>query len=109
MKASYDVIVVGSGAGGMVAALKAHDNGFSVLMVEKSFQYGGTSALSGGQVWIPLNPLMTTEDSYEQAATYLRTVSNGKINEDKLDAFLTTGPEMVRYLQNVGLSLEPVS
>jgi 3-oxosteroid 1-dehydrogenase len=55
---STDFLVVGSGAGGMTAALAAHQLGMQTLVLEKSACYGGTSALSGGVVWIPNNHLM---------------------------------------------------
>ncbi|MGL6070137.1 FAD-binding protein, partial [Craterilacuibacter sp.] len=55
MKQEFDVVVVGSGAGAMLTAIKAHDEGLSVVVLEKSGQYGGTSAISGGGIWIPLN------------------------------------------------------
>lgn len=51
----YDVIVVGSGAGAMTSALFAAEQGLSVLVVEKSDKFGGTSAISGGGIWIPNN------------------------------------------------------
>jgi 3-oxosteroid 1-dehydrogenase len=57
-QSSYDVIVVGSGAGAMTSALFAADQGLSVLIVEKSDKYGGTSAISGGGIWIPQQPLL---------------------------------------------------
>ncbi|MGH8354140.1 MAG: FAD-dependent oxidoreductase, partial [Pseudomonas sp.] len=52
---SCDVLVVGSGAGALTAALRAHDLGLQVLVIEKSDRYGGTSAVSGGGIWIPNN------------------------------------------------------
>ncbi|GAC79916.1 FAD binding domain-containing protein [Gordonia malaquae] len=56
MKTEYDVIVVGSGAGGLTAALAAADRGLSTLIIEKADVYGGSTALSGGGVWIPNSP-----------------------------------------------------
>ena len=50
---TYDVVIVGSGAGALSSAVFAADQGMSVLVVEKSDKYGGTSALSGGGIWIP--------------------------------------------------------
>ena len=52
---SWDVIVVGSGAGAMTSAVVAADRGLSVLVIEKSDKFGGTSAISGGGIWIPNN------------------------------------------------------
>ena len=54
---TVDLLIVGSGAGAMVAALAAHDRGGSPLLIEKSPQYGGSSAMSGGGLWIPNNHL----------------------------------------------------
>jgi 3-oxosteroid 1-dehydrogenase len=51
----YDVVVVGSGAGGMTAALCAQAQGLSAVVLEKTDRYGGTSAVSGGGIWIPCN------------------------------------------------------
>ncbi len=51
----YDVIVVGSGNGALTSAICSHDGGAKVLVIEKSNQFGGTSATSGGGVWIPNN------------------------------------------------------
>jgi len=58
---TVDVLVVGSGAGGMVTALTAHDGGASVLVIEKDVGVGGSSARSGGGVWIPCHHLMKAE------------------------------------------------
>lgn len=82
----YDVIVVGSGAGAMLTAARAHDQGMSVLVVEKSDKYGGTSAVSGGAVWIPTNSQMRIKDSYDEAMTYLKAATRGLIAEDRLQA-----------------------
>ena len=55
---SVDLLVIGSGAAGMTAAVRAHDLGGETLVVEKAPHYGGTTAVSGGVVWVPNNPLM---------------------------------------------------
>lgn len=96
-----DVLVVGSGAGAMVAALTAHDRGASTLLIEKSSLYGGSSAKSGGGLWIPNNHLMQEaglEDSPAAAMDYLKAVTRGIEPEDRLQAFVTNAPEMLRYL-----------
>lgn len=97
----FDVLVIGSGAGAMVAALTAHDRGASTLLVEKSDLYGGSSAKSGGGLWIPNNHLMRAaglEDSPAAAMDYLRAVTRGIEPEDRLQAFVANAPEMLRYL-----------
>jgi 3-oxosteroid 1-dehydrogenase len=96
-----DVLVVGTGAGGMTAALKAHDEGGDVLLIEKTDQYGGSSAMSSCLLWIPNNHLMPTigiEDSPEDAMDYLKGTTKGEVSEARLLAFRDTGPEMLRYL-----------
>lgn len=98
---AVDVLVIGSGAGGMVAALTAHDCGASTLLIEKSSLYGGSSAKSGGGLWIPNNHLMCDagiEDSPNAAMDYLKSVTRGIESEDRLQAFVTNAPKMLRYL-----------
>lgn len=100
--ATCDVLVVGSGAGAMTAAVTAADQGLSVLMIEKAAQYGGTSALSGGGIWIPNNHYFKAiggEDSYEQAMTYLKASVGDRVDESRLHAYLSQAPEMIRYLE----------
>lgn len=97
---SYDVVVAGSGAGGMAAALTCAIEGLSVLVVEKEDHVGGSTAISGGAVWIPNNPLavaMGIEDSTEAVMTYLGTVLGNALRPDMMHAFLSSGPEAVAY------------
>ena len=73
----YDVVVVGSGAAGMVAALTAAHQGLSTIVVEKAPHYGGSTARSGGGVWIPNNEVLERDgvkDTAEAARTYLRSI-----------------------------------
>jgi len=98
----YDVVVIGSGAGGMTAALVAADHGLSVLVVEKTGQFGGTSALSGGGIWIPGNHHFKAKgghDSHEQAWAYLKAAVGERVDETRLDAYLAHAPQMIRYLE----------
>ncbi|MGO9602189.1 MAG: FAD-dependent oxidoreductase [Candidatus Binataceae bacterium] len=99
---TFDVVVVGSGAGGMTAAVCAHDLGQSVVLIEKSDQYGGTTAISGGGVWVPCNHLMAAaggSDSYDDALTYLKAATRGMVSEDRLRAYLDHAPRMLRYIE----------
>lgn len=100
---TVDFLVIGSGAGGMTAAIRAHDLGLKTLVVEKSRYYGGTSAMSGGSLWIPNNHQMASKgiaDSDNEALTYLKALTQGTVAEDRLRAFITKGAEMLRYLED---------
>ncbi|MCM2332073.1 MAG: FAD-binding protein, partial [Pseudomonas sagittaria] len=101
-QSAYDVIVVGSGAGAMAAAVVAADQGLSVLVVEKSDKYGGTSAISGGGIWIPNNHYFAEKggnDSFDKALTYLKASTDGKIDEERLRAYLEYAPRMIHYFE----------
>lgn len=98
----FDVVVLGSGAAGLTAAVRAAAEGASVGLYEKSDLVGGTAAWSGGMVWIPANPHMAElgiEDSREEALTYLDALSLGLIDESAAARFVDTGPEMVSWLE----------
>ena len=97
-----DVLVVGSGGGGMAAALTAVDSGLSALVIEKSPVYGGSTAMSGGAIWIPNNHLMPRagiKDSVDEGLTYLKAITKGIVSEARLRAYVESGAEMVRYLE----------
>ena len=98
----YDVVVVGSGNGALTSALCAHDGGAKTLVIEKSDQFGGTSATSGGGVWIPNNRYAKAEnvdDSDQDARDYIDSVSpKGKIKEDLIETYIAEGPRMINYL-----------
>lgn len=96
-----DVLVVGSGAGALVAALAAHDGGARTLVVEGSDRYGGSSAMSGGGLWIPCNRLMGSigfEDSADEAFAYLAAATKGVVDPERMRAYVRFAPEMVDYL-----------
>jgi 3-oxosteroid 1-dehydrogenase len=99
----YDVVVVGSGAGGMVAAVRARDLGLSVLMAEKTHYYGGTSATSGGGTWIPLNDTVASEDSVAKAMTYLQAVTKGQAREELLRVYVEQAQVMTKYVETLGV------
>ena len=98
----YDVVVVGSGNGALTAALAAADGGSSVLIIEKAPQFGGTSASSGGGVWIPNNRYAVAagaDDSLEDARAYLQHVTpEGRVNPDLLETYVIQGPGVIDYL-----------
>ncbi|MDO8863018.1 FAD-binding protein [Haliea sp. E1-2-M8] len=98
----HDVIVVGSGAGALTAACRARDLGNQVLVVEKASFYGGTSASSGGGLWVPNNHLMLAagiEDSEEDALVYLRELTAGDVAPEVIEAYVREAPAMLRYLE----------
>ncbi|MDW7978111.1 MAG: FAD-binding protein, partial [Candidatus Caldarchaeum sp.] len=103
-----DVLVVGSGAAALVGALAVGHAGFKPLVVEKTELVGGSSAMSGGGVWIPNNPVSKQagiSDSFEEAWTYLTNVvpeAGEATAPEKLRAFLNNGPEFVKFLQDLG-------
>src|SRR5882724_7264101 len=108
----YDVVVIGAGAGGMTAAAVAAAEGLSVLLIEKTEFIGGTTAWSGGMVWIPANVRMKhagVDDSLSNAADYLAGTVPETENADLRAAFLANGPEAVEYLEaNTEVRLQPV-
>lgn len=100
---SVDVLVVGSGNGAFTAALSCYEMGLKdVLMVEKSAEIGGTSATSGGGVWIPNNRYAKAAgavDSFADAKSYLlSTTPEGEVDEEMVDTYLTNGPKMIDFL-----------
>ena len=99
---TFDVVVLGTGAAALTAAIRASAEGASVGLFEKADTVGGTSAWSGGMVWIPMNPHMAElgiEDSREEVLTYLGSLSHGLIDMDMAAALVDAGPEMVTWLE----------
>jgi 3-oxosteroid 1-dehydrogenase len=100
--APVDVVVLGTGAAGLVAALAAADSGASVTIVEKAPHIGGTTALSGGVMWLPANPVARAAgvvDAREDALDYLSSLSNGMIRPELAAAFVDGVDPVVDWLQ----------
>jgi 3-oxosteroid 1-dehydrogenase len=104
---TYDVVVIGTGAAGLCAALSASARGSRVLVLEKSNLVGGTSAMSGGGVWIPCNHYQAgvgSHDSREEALEYIRAVAPQgwhNVEEPLWVAFVDHAPEMLRFVEKV--------
>lgn len=99
--ASYDVVVIGSGAGGLTTALTAELYQQSTVVLEKTPLFGGSTSKSGGTIWVPNNIYLQkagVSDSYEKAKSYLEATVGDRVPEELKEAYLTTGPEMVKFL-----------
>jgi 3-oxosteroid 1-dehydrogenase len=97
-----DVLVAGSGAAALTAGLVAAAHGAQVLVLEKSELYGGTSATSGGVIWIPATSQALAAghaDSPEEAFQYIRALSDANVPDERIWAFVRRGREMVEWLQ----------
>ena len=99
-----DVVVLGTGGAGLTAALATHDFGAGeVLILEKSGMVGGTTAMSGGMLWIPLNDQQAehgVEDSFDEVVAYVDGLADdGQLDPDVFGAFLEEGPAMLRWFE----------
>jgi 3-oxosteroid 1-dehydrogenase len=114
---TFDFVVVGSGGGSMCAALVARAAGKSAVVLEKTDLIGGTTARSGGVMWIPSNPFMAkagVNDSLEAATTYLDAVVGDHndtpgASKARRKAFLEEGPRMLDFLIGKGLKFSRIS
>ncbi len=116
MNESFDFVVVGSGAGSMCAALVLRQAGKSVLVVEKADQVGGTTATSGGVMWIPNNRYMKADgiaDSREQALAYMNAAVGDTTNAPgatplRQETYIDKAPEMLDFLAEQGLQFRRI-
>jgi 3-oxosteroid 1-dehydrogenase len=108
---SVDLAIVGSGGGGMVAALAAVDAGHEPLVVEKQALIGGSTGLSGGVIWMPNNPLLEPDgvaDSHADGLAYLEAAVGDvgpASSAERREMFLTAGSDMITFLQRKGVQL----
>jgi len=102
MKTEYDLVVAGSGAAGLTCAITARKRGLDVLVLEKEPVFGGTTALSGGVLWIPLTHhgrQQNPTDSVEAVHTFLRAETGAFHDPEAVEAFIANGPRMVDFLE----------
>jgi len=105
----FDFVVVGSGGGSTPAALLMHEQGKRVLIIEKSELIGGTSAYSGGVIWIPNNHILNDADggdSHERSREYLDGLIGGPMPSSsyvKRDAWIRSGAQMITFLESLGM------
>lgn len=113
---NLDFVVVGSGAGSMCAALIMRQQGHSVAILEKTGLLGGTTAKSGGVMWIPNNQFLArdgVEDSQEKARVYLEELARGNENDagatvQRREAYIAQSPRMLDFLLTNGIVIDRV-
>lgn len=101
----FDVVVVGSGAAGMVAALTASARGLQPVMIEKSVYFGGSTARSGGGIWAPSSPPLLRAGQRDDPATvlaYLERIAGDRVPRERLVRYLEQAPRMVEFLESLG-------
>ena len=96
-----DFLIVGSGGGGMAAGITAAHSGLDTLIIDKGATYGGSTAISGGGIWIPNAPTLRAKgvvDKRSSIRRYLDVITDGKVPADRLDAFVDNGPALMELL-----------
>ena len=99
-----DVLVIGSGAGGMTAALVADASGLDTLVVEKSPQFGGSTALSGGGIWVPGAPSQRRAGYSlppDNVIEYLRQITGGLVSDARIQQYVDAAPQMMEFLEEL--------
>ncbi|HYB37924.1 MAG TPA: FAD-binding protein [Mycobacterium sp.] len=104
MTSVVDVLVVGSGGGGMTAALTADASGLETLVIEKSCYFGGSTALSGGGIWVPGAPAQRREGyapSPDGVVEYLGQITGGLVSDARIRQYVESAPEMMEFLERL--------
>ncbi|OBK18802.1 FAD-binding protein [Mycobacterium asiaticum] len=104
-----DVLIVGSGAGGMTAALTAAAAGLDALVIEKSARFGGSTALSGGGIWVPGAPAQRRagySPDPDAVVEYLRQITDGLVSDARLQQYVESAPRMLAFLEGLSPWLE---
>lgn len=99
----FDVVVIGSGAGGLSTAVTAAHRGLRVLVLERDRVCGGATSRSGGWLWAPRNEFARqagVDESVDEIKTYLRSVIGDEYDEALIDAFIQQAPEMVSFFEH---------
>lgn len=102
MKSQYDLVVVGSGAAGLTCAITARKLGLDVVVLEKEPVFGGTTALSGGVLWVPLTHhgrAQNPGDSVQSVREFLQSETGRFYDSESVEAFIAHGPQMVDFLE----------
>jgi hypothetical protein len=109
LPAECDLLVVGSGAAGLAAAISAAHAGLKPVIIEKSEYFGGSTAVSGGAIWVPDNPIMRAagmEDDRRAARRYIELETGNRFNAELVDAFLENGPAAIDFFnKNTALKM----
>jgi succinate dehydrogenase/fumarate reductase flavoprotein subunit len=97
-----DVVVVGTGGSAFMAAIAASDQGAHVIMMERSDKVGGTTAVSGGAMWIPMNKHMASvgiSDSREEALAYCKKLTDGRATDSMVERYVDTAHQVLDYIE----------
>ena len=106
---TVDVLIVGSGGGGMTAALTATASGLTALVIEKSSHFGGSTALSGGGIWVPGAPAQCRAGyvpSPEGVVEYLRQITDGLVSDARIRQYVESSPKTLQFLEGLSGWLE---